>query len=71
MTFCSNYALLTHDMGLLSQSIPNWMLLNQGIEALSKSVLPMDSRKPEENKSMCASDLLIKVALFFLWHFVA
>lgn len=59
--FCNNYELLTQDVALLRQSVQNWGLLDQGIEALSKSVGSVESRKPEENKSMTLNDLLIKV----------
>ncbi|KAJ5087013.1 hypothetical protein NUU61_008320 [Penicillium alfredii] len=58
--FCSNYEILTQDMVLLRRSIPNWEVFDQGIEALSKSVASMDSRKQEENRSMSLNDLLIK-----------
>lgn len=61
MKFCSTYELLNKDLALLRGSIPNWTLFDQGIEALSKSVAPMESRRPEENKSMTLNDLLIKV----------
>lgn len=63
MTFCNSNALLTKDMDLLSQKIPNWALFNRGIEALSKSVAPMESRGPQDNKSMTVNDLLAKVFL--------
>lgn len=59
--FCSNYELLTQDVALLRRSIPNWAVFDQGIEALSKSVTSMESRKQEEKRSMSLNDLLIKV----------
>lgn len=59
--FCSKYELLTQDLALLRRSIPNWAMFDQGIEALSKSVASMESRKQEGNKSMSLNDLLIKV----------
>lgn len=59
--FCSNYELLTQDVAILRRSIPNWTVFDQGIEALSKSVTSMKSRKREENRSMSLNDLLIKV----------
>jgi hypothetical protein len=61
--FCSNYELLSQDVALLRRSIPNWAAYDQGIEALSKSVASMASRKYEENRSMNLSDLMIKVSL--------
>lgn len=48
-------------MTILQKSIPDWKLFNQGIEALSKSVAPMERRVPAQNKSMSLTDLLIKV----------
>ena len=50
-------------MTLLSKSIPEWLLCNRGIEALSKSVAPMESRTPQDRKSMSVNDLLVKVFL--------
>lgn len=61
MMFCSNFELLKQDMTILQKSIPDWKLFNQGIEALSKSVAPMERRVPAQNKSMSLTDLLIKV----------
>lgn len=61
--FCSNYELLAQDVVILRGSIPNWSYADQGIEALSKSVASMESRKHEENRSMNLSDLMIKVGL--------
>ncbi|PLB50127.1 Dbl homology domain-containing protein [Aspergillus steynii IBT 23096] len=58
--FCSHYEQLTQDMDLLRRSAPNWPILDQGIEALSKSVASMESRTLEPNKSMSLNDLLIK-----------
>lgn len=37
-------------------------MFDQGIEALSKSVASMETRKHEDNKSMTLSDLMIKVS---------
>lgn len=59
--FCNNYELLTQDVALLRRSVPNWGVLDQGIEALSKSAGSVESRKSDENKSMTLNDLLIKV----------
>lgn len=61
MKFCSNKDLLKKDLSFLRESIPNWALFDQGIEALSRSVTPMESRRPKENRSMTLNDLLIKV----------
>jgi len=61
--FCSNYELLSQDMAILRRSIPNWAAYDQGIEALSKSIASMESRKQEENRSMSLSDLMIKVGV--------
>lgn len=61
--FCNNYELLTQDVALLRRSVQNWGVLDQGIEALSKSVASVESRKSDENKSMTLNDLLIKVSL--------
>ncbi|KAF3388892.1 hypothetical protein F1880_004463 [Penicillium rolfsii] len=58
--FCSNYDLFAQDLAILRQSVPNWAILDQGIEALSKSVASIESRKHEDNKSMTMSDLMIK-----------
>lgn len=58
--FCSKYELLTQDLAILRRSIPNWAMFDQGIEALSKSVASIDSRKLEGNRAMSLSDLLIK-----------
>ncbi|KAJ5909406.1 hypothetical protein N7504_004049 [Penicillium tannophilum] len=58
--FCSNYDLLSQDVAILRRSIPNWSVHDQGIEALSKSVASVNSRKHEENKSMSMGDLMIK-----------
>ncbi|KAI9040109.1 putative Rho guanyl nucleotide exchange factor [Aspergillus affinis] len=58
--FCSHYEQLMQDMDLLRRSAPNWPILDQGIEALSKSVASMESRTLEPNKSMSLNDLLIK-----------
>ncbi|KAJ5136005.1 hypothetical protein N7448_004559 [Penicillium atrosanguineum] len=58
--FCSNYELLAQDVAILRRSIPNWSAYDQGIEALSKSVASMESKKHEENRSMNLSDLMIK-----------
>ncbi|RMJ27051.1 hypothetical protein PHISP_02060 [Aspergillus sp. HF37] len=59
--FCNNYELLTQDVALLRRSVSNWGVLDQGVEALSKSVGSVESRKSDENKSMTLNDLLIKV----------
>lgn len=59
--FCSNYELFSQDVAILRRSVPNWTVFDQGIEALSKSVASMESRKHEENRSMSMSDLMIKV----------
>lgn len=61
--FCSHYEQLMQDMDLFRRSVPNWAILDQGIEALSKSVASMESRTLEPNKSMSLNDLLIKVSL--------
>lgn len=61
--FCSNYELFSQDVAILRRSVPNWTVFDQGIEALSKSVASMESRKHEENRSMSMSDLMIKVDL--------
>ncbi|KAJ9485938.1 hypothetical protein VN97_g7413 [Penicillium thymicola] len=58
--FCSNYELLTQDVALLRQSIANWTIYDQGIEALSKSVASTERRRQEDNKSMTLNDMLIK-----------
>ncbi|KAJ5174289.1 uncharacterized protein N7482_000166 [Penicillium canariense] len=58
--FCSNYDLFTQDLAILRRSVPNWATYDQGIEALSKSVASVESRKHEDNKSMTMSDLMIK-----------
>lgn len=55
--------MLTQDVAILRRSIPNWAVFDQGIEALSKSVASMESRRHEENKSMTMNDLMIKVPL--------
>ena len=60
--FCNNYELLTQDVALLRRSVQNWGVLDQGIEALSKSVASVESRKSDDNKSMTLNDLLIKVS---------
>lgn len=64
--------MLTQDVAILRRSIPNWAVFDQGIEALSKSVASMESRKHEENKSMTMNDLMIKVPLreMIKWYFV-
>lgn len=59
--FCSHYEQLAQDMDIYRHSVPNWPILGQGIEALSKSVASMESRALEPNKSMSLNDLLIKV----------
>lgn len=59
--FCSNYELLTEDVAILRRSVPNWAVFEQGIEALSKSVLSTESRKQDNNRSMLMNDLMIKV----------
>ncbi|KAJ5161394.1 hypothetical protein N7492_006786 [Penicillium capsulatum] len=58
--FCNNYEMLTHDVAILRRSILNWAVFDQGIEALSKSVASVESRRHEENKSMTMNDLMIK-----------
>jgi hypothetical protein len=63
--FCSNYELLTQDVALLRRSVPNWIVFEQGIEALSKSVVSTESRKNDDNRSMLMNDLMIKVCNFF------
>ena len=61
MDFCSNYEQLTEDVDILRQSVPNWSVLENGIEALSKSVASIENQAVEQNKSMLLHDLLIKV----------
>lgn len=61
MDFCSNYEQLTEDVDILRQSVPNWSVLENGIEALSKSVSSIENQALENNKSMLLHDLLIKV----------
>ncbi|KAE8417710.1 Dbl homology domain-containing protein [Aspergillus pseudocaelatus] len=60
MDFCSNYEQLTEDVDILRQSVPNWSILENGIEALSKSVASIENQALEHNKSMLLHDLLIK-----------
>lgn len=52
---------MTQDVALLRQSIANWTIYDQGIEALSKSVASTERRRQEDNKSMTLNDMLIKV----------
>lgn len=59
--FCKNYSLLTVDFNLLRQSVPNWRIYEQGLEALSKSAASLERQTQEENKAMSLNDLLIKV----------
>lgn len=59
--FCSNYELLTQDVALLRRSVPNWIVFEQGIEALSKSVASTENRRNDDNRSMLMNDLMIKV----------
>lgn len=68
MEFCSNFELLIKDMDMLRDSVSNWSFFDQGIEALSKSVAPMENRRPEEHKSMTVNDLLIKVCPLSLYN---
>lgn len=49
------------DVDILRQSVPNWSVLENGIEALSKSVASIENQALENNKSMLLHDLLIKV----------
>ncbi|PYH94759.1 rho guanyl nucleotide exchange factor [Aspergillus ellipticus CBS 707.79] len=58
--FCKNYGLLSEDVTLLHQLIPNWHIFDQGIEALSKSVASIERQTQDENKAMSLNDLLIK-----------
>ncbi|KNG87566.1 rho guanyl nucleotide exchange factor [Aspergillus nomiae NRRL 13137] len=60
MNFCSNYEQLTEDVDILRRSVPNWSVLENGIEALSKSVASIEYQALEHNKSMLLHDLLIK-----------
>ncbi|KAL4892724.1 hypothetical protein BDV59DRAFT_39480 [Aspergillus ambiguus] len=55
-----NYQQLTEDVDLLRQSIPNWPIFNQGIEALSRSVASIETRSLNENKAMSLNDMVIK-----------
>lgn len=59
--YCHNYQLLAEDVDLLRRSVPNWPVFNQGIEALSKSIVSLDGRSWKENKALSLNDLLIKV----------
>lgn len=68
MSFCGNFELLKNDMDILRSSVSNLAFFDQGIEALSKSVAPMENRRPEEHKSMTVNDLLIKVCLVSLYN---
>ena len=68
MSFCGNFELLKKDMDILRSSVSNLAFFDQGIEALSKSVAPMENRRPEEHKSMTVNDLLIKVCLLSLYN---
>ena len=61
--FCKTYGLLTVDVSLLRQSVPDWRIFDQGIEALSKSVASLERQTQEENKAMSLNDLLIKVEI--------
>ena len=63
--FCSKYDLLRQDLSMLRRSISNWETFEQAIEALSKSVVPINTRRMEGNMSMTLNDLLIKVFFFF------
>ncbi|KAE8147493.1 Dbl homology domain-containing protein [Aspergillus avenaceus] len=58
--FCSSYEQIIEDVDLLRRSVSDWPLLEQGIEALSKSVASIESQGLEQNKSMLLNDLLIK-----------
>lgn len=68
MSFCGNFELLKKDMDILRSSVSNLAFFDHGIEALSKSVAPMENRRPEEHKSMTVNDLLIKVCLVSLYN---
>ncbi|KAF9886861.1 hypothetical protein FE257_010984 [Aspergillus nanangensis] len=60
--FFRDYQLLTEDVDVLRRSIPNWAVLDQGIEALSRSIASLEIRALRENKAMSLNDLLIKPA---------
>ena len=64
--FCCKYDLLKQDLAMLRRSVSNWETFDQGVEALCKSVAPINTRKVEGNQSMTLNDLLIKVFFFFL-----
>ena len=63
--FCCKYDLLKQDLAMLRRSVSNWETFDQGVEALCKSVAPINTRKVEGNQSMTLNDLLIKVFFFF------
>ncbi|KAJ5623534.1 hypothetical protein N7490_012139 [Penicillium lividum] len=59
--FCSKYDLLTEDVAILRRSIPNWHVYDQGIEALSKSVGSVDSRRYDKPiQRLCKYPLLLQ-----------
>ncbi|KAI2795230.1 hypothetical protein POX_a01835 [Penicillium oxalicum] len=58
--FCRNYDVFTQDLEILQRSLPDWPSVDNGIEALSKSVASINRRKQEDKKSMTFSDLMIK-----------
>ncbi|KAE8379957.1 Dbl homology domain-containing protein [Aspergillus bertholletiae] len=60
MDFCSNYEQLTEDVDILRRSLPDWPALENGIEALSKSVASIENQALNHKKSMLLQDLLIK-----------
>ncbi|KAJ5884724.1 hypothetical protein N7495_009234 [Penicillium taxi] len=59
--FCTNYDLLAEDVAMVRRSVSDWAIYDKGIEALSKSVASIESRKNEENKAMSLNDLMIKM----------
>lgn len=52
---------MTEDVSLLCKSISTWQIFDMGIEALSKSVAPINNRRDEGNACFTLKDLLIKV----------
>lgn len=53
--------MMAQDVALSHKYVPSWQAYETGIEALAKSLVPINSREGEGKKGLTVPDLLIKV----------
>lgn len=57
--FCSNHEVMLREIAASQRSISSWPLYETGIEALTRSIRPVNHRKGSNKRAMTVSDLLM------------